>query len=124
MIKFECCHADTCLPDYWSGHHLPHVQIPVFRGMTLAQVKSALRSELSEGVIMGSSDNARLLSADVVRQDEGKQADRVTRAAYAAVNRMRLADSHKRKLFMDLEEQDENDDCSDSVYAFFVFVEI
>ena len=123
MIKFECCHADTCLSDYWSGHHLPHVQIPVWRGMTLAQVKSALRSELSQGVVMGSTDNARMLSADMVREDEVKQADRVTHAAYAAVNRMRLADKRKRKLFMDLEESTD-DDCCDSVCAFFVFVEI
>ena len=121
MIKFECCHADTCLPDYWSGHHLPHVQIPVYRGMTLKDVKSALRSELSQGAVMGSTDNARLLSADMVRPDEEKQADQVTRAAYAAVNRMRLADKRKRKLFMGLEESTD-DDCCDSVYAFFVFV--
>ena len=124
MIKFECCHADTCLSEYWSGHHLPHVQIPVYRGMTLAQVKSAIRSELSQGAVMGSSDNARLLSADIVRKDEAKQADRVTRAAYAAVNRMSLTDHRKRKLFMDVEECDEENDCCDSVYAFFVFVEI
>lgn len=123
MIKFECCHADTCLPDYWSGHHLPHVQIPVYRGMTLKDVKSALRSELSQGAVMGSTDNARLLSADMVREDEVKQADQVTHAAYAAVNRMRLADKRKRKLFMELEESEEND-CCDSVCAFFVFVEI
>ena len=124
MIKFECCHADTCLPDYWSGHHLPHVQIPVYRGMTLKDVKSALRSELSQGAVMGSTDNARMLSADMVREDEVKQADRVTRAAYAAVNRIRLADKRKRKLFMDLEEStdDDDDDCGESVYAFFVFV--
>ena len=96
MIKFECCHADTCLSDYWSGHHLPHVQIPVYRGMTLKEVKDAIRSELSQGAVMGSTDNARLLSADMVRPDEEKQADRVTRAAYAAVNRMRLRGSFKR----------------------------
>ena len=123
MIKFECCHADTCLSDYWSGHHLPHVQIPVWRGMTLKDVKSALRDELSQSAVMGSSDNARMLYADMVREDEVKQAHRVIRAAYAAVNRMRLADKQKRKLFMDLEESTD-DDCSDSVYAFFVFVEI
>lgn len=124
MIKFECCHADTCLSDYWSGHHLPHVQIPVYRGMTLAQVKRAIKNELILGAIAGNTDNARLLSANMVRPDEEKQADRVTRAAYAAVNRMRLADPRKRKLFMDLEEIDESDDCCDSVYAFFVFVEM
>ena len=124
MIKFECCHADTCLPGYWSGHPLPHVQIPVYRGMTLKDVKDAIRSELSQGAVTGSTDNARLLSDDMVREDEVKQADRVTRAAYAAVNRMRLADKRKRKLFMDLEEIDENDDCYEPVYAFFVFVEL
>jgi hypothetical protein len=122
MIKFECCHVDTCLSDYWSGHHLPHVQIPVYRGMTLAQVKREIKRELSQGAVAGSTDNARLLSDDMVRPDEEKQADRVFRAAYAAVNRMRLADPRKRMLFMDLEEIDENDDCCESVYAFFVFV--
>lgn len=121
MIKFECCHAGTCLSDYWSGHHLPHVQIPVHRGMTLKDVKNAILSELSQGAVMGSTDNARLLSADMVGEDEVKQADRVTRAAYAAVNRMRLADPRKRKLFMALEESEDNDRCG-SVYAFFVFV--
>jgi hypothetical protein len=35
--KFDIIHADTCLPDYWSGHHLPHVQIPVFNGMVSAR---------------------------------------------------------------------------------------
>jgi len=124
MIKFECHHVDTCLSDYWSGHHLPHVQIPVYRGMSLKDVKSAIRSELSQGAVMGSTDNARLLSDDMVGEDEVKQADRVTRAAYAAVNRMSLADHRKRKIFMDLEECDENNDCCDSVYAFFVFVEL
>lgn len=123
MIKFECCHADTCLSDYWSGHHLPHVQIPVYRGMTLKDVKSAIKDELRQGVVSGSTDNARLLSADMVRPDEEKQADRVTRATYAAVNRMRLADKRKRKLFMELEESTDND-CCESVYAFFVFVEL
>ena len=123
MIKFECCHADTCLSGYWSGHHLPHVQIIAERGMTLKDVKDAIRSELSQGAVMGSTDNARMLYADMVREDEVKQAHRVIRAAYAAVNRMRLADKRKRKLFMDLEESEENDCCDcDCVYAFFVFV--
>jgi hypothetical protein len=123
MIKFECCHADTCLSDYWSGHHLPYVQIPVYRGMTLKDVKNAIKDELRQGAVSGNTDNARLLSDDMVGEDEVKQADRVTRAAYAAVNRMRLADPRKRKLFMELEEIDEND-CYESVYAFFVFVEL
>jgi len=117
-MKLECAHVSTCLPDYWSGHHLPHVQIPVYPGMTLKQVKASIKSELVEGAVMGSDDSARLLSADMVRPEEVTQSDRLTRAAYAAVNRMRLADKRKRKLFADIEP------CEDSVYAYFVFVEL
>lgn len=121
MIKFECCHADTCLSGYWSGHHLPHVQIPVWRGMTLAQVKSALHSEINE-YVSGAGELACAFSYDLSTDKE--YTDQLHKAAHAAVNRMRLADKRKRKLFMNLEEStdDDDDDCGESVYAFFVFV--
>ena len=124
MIKFECCHADTCLSDYWSGHHLPHIQIPVWRGMTLAQVKSALRSELSQGAVMGSTDNARMLSDDAFVPYSKDYAYQVNKAAQDAVNALELSDPTNDRCFMELEEIDESDDCCDPVYAFFVFVEI
>lgn len=117
----ECCHADICLPDYWSGHHLPHVQIPVYPGMTLKAIKQAIKDELRQGAVAGSTDEARMLSADLVRPDEEKQADRVTRAAYAAVNRMKPAKRGQRRFFKDIEPSDES---SNTVYAFFVFMEI
>lgn len=120
-MKLECAHADTCLPDYWGGHHLPHVQIPVYAGMTMKEIKAAIRSELSQGAVMGSDDSARLLSADMVRPEEEKQADRITRAAYAAVNRMRPAKKGQRSFFKDIEAP--GNDCENTVYAFFVFVE-
>ena len=120
MIKFECCHADTCLSGYWSGHHLPHVQIPVYRGMTLKDVKSALHSELNE-YVSGAGELACAFDYDL--STDKKYTDQLHKAAHAAVNRMRLADKRKRKLFMDLEEStDDDDDCGESVYAFFVFV--
>lgn len=31
---YTLAHADTCLPDCWSGHHLPHISVPVYRSMT------------------------------------------------------------------------------------------
>lgn len=119
-MKLNCMLADTCLPDYWSGHHLAHVQIPVDGRTTFKQVRDAIRSELRQGAVMGSDDNARLLSDDFV--DDEKQADRVTRAAYAAVNRdVRPARKGARLAFPDLER---NPGDSDSlVYAFFVFDE-
>ena len=51
--QLECCHADTCFPDYWGGHHLAHVQVPVWNGMSLAELKKALMAELNEGAVAG-----------------------------------------------------------------------
>lgn len=116
-MKLECLHADTCLPDYWGGHHLAHVQIPVYRGMTLKAIKESIRDELRMGAVCGSDEIARLLSDDFVADE--KRADQVTRAAYAAVNRIKPTRKGQRRFFTDLEEQD--DDCCDYVYAYFVF---
>lgn len=123
MIKFECCHADTCLSDYWSGHHLPHVQIPVYRGMTLKDVKRSLRSELSQGAVMGSTDAARLLSIGPFVPYSEAYVDQLNEAACAAIDAIELRDPENDHCFMDLEESTD-EDCSDSVYAFFVFVEL
>lgn len=120
-MKLECVHADTCLSDYWPGHHLPHVQIAVWRGMTMRQVKQAIRDELRQGAVAGTTDAARLLSADMVAPEEEKRADRMTRAAYAAINRLKPAKKGARRLFTGLEETPDEFD-GESVYAFFVFV--
>lgn len=116
-MKIECLHVDTCLPGYWGGHHLAHVQIPVYRGMTLKAIKESIRDELRIGAIMGNDEIAGLLSDDFVTDE--KRADQVTRAAYAAVNRIKPTRKGQRRFFTDLEEQD--DDCC--VYAYFVFEE-
>lgn len=111
-LKLEACHADTCLADYWSGHHLPHVQIPVYNGMTLKAIKDSIKSELNEGAVMGSDY-------------ELIQSEQFYKAARAAVNRMRPNVKGQRTFFKDLEPVDnESDDCGDSVYAFFVFREL
>ncbi len=117
-MKLECIHVDTCLPGYWGGHHLTHVQIPVYRGMTLKAIKESIREELCMGAVCGNDEIARLLSDDFVADE--KRADQVTRAAYAAVNRIKPNKKGQRRFFTDLEEQD---DCCDYVYAYFVFEE-
>jgi hypothetical protein len=114
----EWAHADTCLPDYWSGHHLPHIQIPVWNGMTMKDIKAALRYELRNAYVSGSCDVARILQADWVPPSEEKLAEALTRAAYAAVNRMKPARKGQRKFFMDLEPEQEDNDYSP--YAYFV----
>lgn len=121
-LKLECCHVDTCLPCYWSGHHLPHVQIPAIRGMTLGAIKEAIMGEIRQGAVAGNNDIAFLLSSDFVGQGRERDADKATKAAYAAIRRMKPATKGQRKFFLELEEQ--ADDDSESVYAYFVFKEV
>lgn len=123
MIEFECAHADTCLPSYWFGHHLPHVQIVARRGMTLAQVKSAIKDELLQGAVMGSTDNALLLSAGVMVPYSEEYVDQLNDAIIASIESIELTDPENDHCFMDLEESEEDNYCRESVYAFFVFVE-
>lgn len=119
MNKLELCHADTCLPDYWSGHHRAHLQIPVYPGMTLKAIKQALKDEIRQGAVMGSERLAYLLSSGFVAPSEEKEANAATMAAYAAINRIKPAKKGQKRFFTELEPCDEN---SDEVYAFFVFM--
>jgi len=120
-MKFEFSLADVCLSDYWPGHHLPYVQIPVYRGMKLNEIKDAIRSELSQGCVMGNTDEARLLSFYFINPNDDLLADKLTKKAYAAVNRISPVKKNTRRFFMDLDEQTDDDW---TVYAYFVFVEI
>lgn len=45
-MKLICAHADTCPPDCWGGHHLPHVAVPVSRDTTFANLRAAIIDEL------------------------------------------------------------------------------
>lgn len=119
LPKLECSHADTCLPSFWSGTRLPHLQVMVSKGMTLGAVKAALRSELNEGALMGSNVGDDAWS-------EGPDGTAWYLAAAEAVDAITASDGGggDTELFLDLEEQDEEDDCCESVYAFFVFTEV
>lgn len=121
IYKLECAHVDTCLPDYWSGHHLPHVQIPVYNGMTLKEIKEQIKIELSQGAVAGSNNDAFLLASDFVGPENEKDADQIFKAAIASVNRLKPATKGQKKFFTDLEQTSEDDE---SIYAFFVFVNL
>lgn len=119
-MKVGITHADTCLPDYWSGHHLAHVQILAIPGMSIRDIREAIKDELRQGAVMGSCDLAFLLSADCVGTEREKDAEQAVRAAYAAVNRLRPARENQRLFFTDIEP------CEDDefhVYAYFIFSE-
>jgi hypothetical protein len=95
---FTLYHADTCLPDYWGGHHLPHVSIPAYP-MTLKEVKSALHSEVNQDAICGnwSSDDYDKF--------------------HAAIDRLTEKDNFTGLHFADIEQSED----FDTVYAYFVF---
>lgn len=96
---------------------MPHVQIPAYR-QSFASVRAAIMDELRQGAVMGSDDDARLMSGDMVWPDEEKRADALTRAAYAAIRRdVRPAKKGERLAFRDIAG---DEDC-ETVYAYFVF---
>lgn len=122
-MKLECLHIDTCLPDYWRGHHLPHVQIPVWHGMSMKEIKQSILHELHHGYVMGSTDEAFLLAADfILLVDDEKRIRALTKAAHAAVRRMKPAKKGQRRFFTDLKKDVWEED--EPMFAFFVFVEI
>ena len=112
MNRLELCHVDTCLPDYWGGHHLPHMQVPIPPGgITIKELKESLKSELNQDAIAGSE-------LDVIESEE------FHKKAMAAINRIQPAVKGQRKVFTDIEGPTDGWDCGDTVCAFFVFVEL
>ena len=112
-IVLSCQHVDTCLSGFWSGHHAAHIQVPVSRDTTMKELRRMLHSELNEGAVAGNDDRTR--------DDSGDIGDAWYKAAHAAIDRdVRLA--KRGKPFGHLEPESE-DDCCESVYAFFVFTD-
>lgn len=107
--QLECIHADTCFPDYWGGHHLAHIQVPVYNGMSLAELKKALMSELNEGAVAGSD----------APHDYDEQWYAAAREAVQAIEAKTPAAAEN--LFPLLIPQGDDDDDVPTVYAFFVF---
>lgn len=110
-MKLTCAHADTCLPDYWGGHHLPHVAVPVSRDTTFADLRSMIIDELRAGAVAG---------ADATPEDT-YECDEWCEAACEAVERdVRPCDPRFQYPFRDLDNSEDED--SESVYAYFVFI--
>ena len=107
-MQYELIHADTCLSDYWGGHHLPHVATPAYP-MTRQQLADAINSEINAGAVCG---------ADFSPEDENQYA-----AMHAAVDDALGECDANGLVFKEVEspEDDEDCDCFESVYAYFVF---
>lgn len=110
--QLECIHIDTCLPDYFGGHPLAWVCIPIYKTLSLSEIKSAIHSELNQGVIGGNDERTR--------DDSGETGDAWFYRAHAAVNRIRPSKKGQRRFFSDVgtPNGDESEEC---VYAYFFF---
>lgn len=109
-MKATISHASTCLSDYWGGHHLPHISVPVHKEMTLGELKHALRIEVSHDAIAGDY---------TVTEKEGWY-----EAARAAIDAIELIDNTQGDNglpFADLPDIPEYDADAMS-YAHFVFI--
>ena len=107
MYNLELAHYKTCLPDYFSGDSRPHLQVPVYKGMILEEIKSGLIDELNQGFIGGNWE---------LSEDEDYCA-----AVESAIEKIKPTDSSQTTFFNDLEDDGE---MVDSVYAYFLIVDL
>jgi len=104
-MKFELIHFGTCLPDYWGGHHLPHITIMAYP-MTLKQCKEYLKMEVYQDCVMGEYNNT----------------DIEYHAMIAAIDNLQLLDNKPDSAIVFSEFIDNNDDEGmDCPQAYFVF---
>ncbi len=109
-MKATISHASTCLSDYWGGHHLPHISVPVYKGMTLRELKHALRIEVSHDAIAG--------NYDVIEKDGWYDA---ARAAIDAIELIDNTQGDNALPFDDVLDAPEYD-ADAMIYAHFVFI--
>ena len=110
-ITLSCIHYDTCLPDYFGGHHLAWICVPVDKRTTFQGLRDSLHSKLNMGAIGGNEP--------LTRDDSGEDGDKWFKAAHAAINRdVKPRVKGTRRPFADIEPADESEDC---VYAYFIF---
>lgn len=111
-MKLTASHVDTCLSCYWSGHHVAHLQVAVWKNMTLDELKEGLRQDLLDGCFGGSDERT---------QDTHSEFEAFYDAAKVAIDEITLKEPGAA-LFADLEPRDEDDD-GEEVYAFFLFID-
>lgn len=114
-MQVECLHVDTCLPDYWGGHHLPHVSFPVWPNMTLEEIKTQLKTEIALDAIAGNIPASMAYDSHLwMISDEAR------REFYRAIEALEGYNGKTEGFFSYLEEQYE-DVSEPMVSAFFVF---
>ena len=98
---------DSCLPDYFGGHHKPVLQYPVDGATTRKELYSGLLSELAEGIIDWDIEQNNL-DYDAIRE------------AIKECIFFKPECNDNDILFPDLEKYEELESDDYSCYAFFV----
>ena len=112
-IKLNCLHVDTCLSDYWGGHHLPHICVPVDRDTTIETLRESLLGEINAGAIAGNDPR--------IFDDSDEYSEMLDAMRNAIKEDVHMRDSRMVYPFPDLEKDTEETDYS--VVAYFVFTE-
>lgn len=107
-MRLTIDHADTCLPDFWSGSHKAHVSVPVTRNMSAEELRRAIKSEINQGAFAGSDTRTRDAHPDHAE---------FLAACRTAVDEMEI---NPGPLFYNLEPTPD-DDCCAMVVAIFTF---
>lgn len=108
-FALNCVFVDACLPDYWGGHHEPHISVPVYKGMPLIDLKEELTRELCHGCVCGSGDQS-------IYESEAWH-----NAALQSIQEVSLINPLAKTCFNDLDASTlapDNDVC---VQAYFIF---
>lgn len=108
-MRLNAIHYDTCFPSYFGGHHAPYLQIPVYKGISLKEIKQSLLSALNEGAVGGALDW------------ELQQSQRLYKAMKAAINR--IAPNVNFNHLHDCKDYEHCCCCDGSVHAYFVFLD-
>lgn len=114
MLKLNCLLNDVCLPDYYSGHHLAWVCVPVTRHTTFKQLRIDLHNELAMGAIGGNDGRS---------SDYHELSEPWHKAAKAAINRDVVPAIKGKKLAFSHIDSDciDDDGYCESIIAYFVF---
>ena len=67
-MKINIYHIDTCLPDFFGGHHKAHLQVPLDCNTSIEDLRRNLLSELHQGAVGGSDTVADALCFGMIPQ--------------------------------------------------------
>lgn len=110
-MKLTCVFVDVCHPDYWGGHHLPHVAVPVYREMAFITLRESILDELRAGAVAG---------ADATPEETYENEEWYEAAREAVERDVRPTDPSIDRPFCYLDNSGEDDD-EEFPYAYFVF---